>query len=228
MKKRTFILSLVLSLALVFSAFTSLFAAGPATEATKKAIVDAKVQSVPTLKNEVDAEAFAKALYDQATEGKYQLIDTATLKNELGKVVIIDTMPEAWYNQRHIPGAVCQIVGANNGPEFKILPEEKTALLKTAKAAVGKKTVTKWYNKKTKKWTTKKPAKKYRGKSKKVKVVNKDKKIVVYCGFVKCQRSHQAAMFLTEQGFTNVYRYAGGISAWVDANNEIEGTDVAQ
>ena len=226
MKKRTLVLSLVLSLALVLSAFTSVFAAAAPTDATRKAIVDAKVQT--KISNEVEAEAFAKTLHDQVTEGKYQLIDTAELKNELGKVVIIDTMPEAWYNQRHIPGAVCQIVGANNGPEFKILPEEKTALLKTAKAAVGKKTVTKWYNKKTKKWTTKKPAKKYRGKSKKVKVVNKDKKIVVYCGFTKCQRSHQAAMYLTEQGFTNVYRYAGGISAWVDANNEIEGTDVAQ
>lgn len=226
MKKRTLVLSLVLSLALVLSAFTSVFAAAAPTDATRKAIVDAKVQT--KISNEVEAEAFAKTLHDQVTEGKYQLIDTAELKNELGKVVIIDTMPEAWWAQRHIPGAVCQIVGANNGPEFKILPEEKTALLKVAKNAVGTKTVTKWYNKKTKKWTTKKPAKKYRGKSKKVKVVNKDKKIVVYCGFTKCQRSHQAAMYLTEQGFTNVYRYAGGISAWVDANNEIEGTDVAQ
>ena len=91
----------------------------------------------------------------------------------------------------------------------------------------GTQTVTKkvkvYYNKKKKKWQTKK----IKGaKTKKVKVVNKDKKIVVYCGFVKCQRSHQGAMFLVKQGFKNVYRYPGGISAWVDANNNVEGSDI--
>ena len=137
-------------------------------------------------------------------------------------------MPEGWWSARHIPGALNAIVGANNGPAFEILPEEETVLLDTVSAAVGTKKVTKWYNKKTKKWVTKKPAKKYCGKSKKVTVVNKDKEVVVYCGFVGCARSHQAAMFLKKQGFKNVYRYPGGISAWVDAGNDIEGADVAQ
>lgn len=38
--------------------------------------------------------------------------------------------------------------------------------------------------------------------------------IVVYCGFVKCARSHNAAIFAKELGYTNVKRYAGGIYAW--------------
>ena len=232
MKKRTFILSLVLSLALVFSAFTSVFAAAPATEATKAAIEKSGIQCTQKIKNEVDAEKIAKMLNDEVTDGGYKLIDTADLSAAVKsnkKMVIIDTMPESWWAQRHIPGAICQIVGAmDSDNRFPIKPEEKSELLKKAKAAVGTKTVTKWYNKKTKKWTTKKPAKKYRGKSKKVKVVNKDKMIVVYCGFVGCARSHEGAKFLVENGYTNVYRYAGGISAWVDGNNDIEGTDVAQ
>jgi len=41
-----------------------------------------------------------------------------------------------------------------------------------------------------------------------------DRLIVVYCGFVKCARSHNAAVFAKELGYTNVKRYAGGIYAW--------------
>ena len=41
-----------------------------------------------------------------------------------------------------------------------------------------------------------------------------DRPIVVYCGFVKCARSHNAAIFAKELGYTNVQRYAGGIYAW--------------
>ena len=41
-----------------------------------------------------------------------------------------------------------------------------------------------------------------------------DRLIVVYCGFVKCARSHNAAIFARELGYTNVKRYAGGIYAW--------------
>ena len=225
MKKKT-LLALVLTMALAFGVTGSVFAAGAPTDVTRQAIVDSGVQCVQKIGNEVDAERIAYNFYNEVTKGKYKLISTEELAAELGNVVIVDTMPEGWWTQRHIPGAICSIVGAMNGPDFEILPEEKTALLNAVSAAVGKKTITKWYNKKTKKWVTKKPAKKYRGKSKKVKVVNKDKKVVVYCGFVGCARSHQGAMYLKKQGFTNVYRYAGGISAWVDANLDIEGTDV--
>ncbi|NVN92894.1 MAG: rhodanese-like domain-containing protein [Desulfuromonadales bacterium] len=49
-----------------------------------------------------------------------------------------------------------------------------------------------------------------------LKVVGSDreKTMVVYCGFVACRRSHIGAKILVENGFQNVYRYPGGITAW--------------
>lgn len=44
-----------------------------------------------------------------------------------------------------------------------------------------------------------------------------NKKIVVYCGFVKCTRSHNGAMWAKKMGYTNVLRYSGGIFAWKGA-----------
>ena len=50
---------------------------------------------------------------------------------------------------------------------------------------------------------------------------NKERKIVVYCGYVKCARSHNAAICAQELGFTNVYRYPGGVYAWRGAGNTL-------
>lgn len=47
---------------------------------------------------------------------------------------------------------------------------------------------------------------------------DKDRKIVMYCGFVKCARSHNAALIARQLGYTNVLRYPGGIHAWKGAN----------
>ena len=46
---------------------------------------------------------------------------------------------------------------------------------------------------------------------------DKDKMIVVYCGFVKCGRSHNGAMWAVKLGYTNVYRCLGGIRGWQEA-----------
>ena len=43
---------------------------------------------------------------------------------------------------------------------------------------------------------------------------DKNKQIIVYCGFVKCTRSHNAAVWARKLGYTNVYRQPGGIFAW--------------
>ena len=48
---------------------------------------------------------------------------------------------------------------------------------------------------------------------------DKDKTIVIYCGFVKCDRSHNGAMWAVRLGYENVYRYPGGIKAWKEADN---------
>ena len=50
---------------------------------------------------------------------------------------------------------------------------------------------------------------------------DKNKTIVVYCGFVKCDRSHNGAMWAMTLGYTNVYRYPGGIKAWMEAHYPI-------
>jgi len=47
---------------------------------------------------------------------------------------------------------------------------------------------------------------------------NKDKVIVVYCGFVKCTRSHNGAAWAVKSGYKNVYRYPCGIFAWKGAD----------
>jgi len=51
---------------------------------------------------------------------------------------------------------------------------------------------------------------------------DKNKPIVVYCGFVSCARSHLGAVLAMEQGFTNVYRVPGGIVAWQEAKYNVE------
>nr|WP_240194736.1 rhodanese-like domain-containing protein [Desulfobulbus rhabdoformis] len=51
---------------------------------------------------------------------------------------------------------------------------------------------------------------------------DKDKTIVVYCGFVKCTRSHNGAMWAKKLGYTKVYRYPGGIFAWKGAEYPVE------
>ncbi len=51
---------------------------------------------------------------------------------------------------------------------------------------------------------------------------DKNRLIVVYCGFVKCTRSHNAAVWAVKNGYTNVYRQPGGIFAWKGARFPIE------
>ncbi len=51
---------------------------------------------------------------------------------------------------------------------------------------------------------------------------NKDRPIVIYCGFTKCGRSHNGAMLAVKLGYKNVYRYPGGITAWTEAGYPVE------
>jgi len=48
------------------------------------------------------------------------------------------------------------------------------------------------------------------------------KTIVIYCGFVKCTRSHNGAMWAKKLGYKNVFRFSGGIFAWKGAKYPIE------
>jgi len=55
------------------------------------------------------------------------------------------------------------------------------------------------------------------------KLLGTDKEIpvVIYCGFVKCTRSHNGAAWAVKLGYKNVYRYSGGIFAWKGAGYEV-------
>jgi len=50
----------------------------------------------------------------------------------------------------------------------------------------------------------------------------KNRLVVFYCGFPKCTRSHNAAMWAVKLGYTNVYRHPGGIKAWAEAGYPVE------
>jgi len=54
---------------------------------------------------------------------------------------------------------------------------------------------------------------------------DKEKTIVIYCGFVKCTRSHNGAVWAKKMGYKNVYRYPGGIFAWKGAGYKAEKVD---
>ena len=47
---------------------------------------------------------------------------------------------------------------------------------------------------------------------------DKNRIIVVYCGFVKCTRSHNGALWARKLGYKNVYRQPGGIFSWKGAD----------
>ena len=52
-----------------------------------------------------------------------------------------------------------------------------------------------------------------------------DKTLVIYCGFVKCTRSHNGAVWAKKLGYKNVFRYTGGIFAWKGAKYPVEGVE---
>lgn len=51
---------------------------------------------------------------------------------------------------------------------------------------------------------------------------DKNRLIVFYCGFTKCARSHNGAMWAVKLGYRNVYRYPGGIKGWTEADYPVE------
>lgn len=51
---------------------------------------------------------------------------------------------------------------------------------------------------------------------------DKNRRIVFYCGFTKCTRSHNGAKWAMKLGYTDVYRHPGGIKAWMEADYPVE------
>jgi rhodanese-related sulfurtransferase len=73
-----------------------------------------------------------------------------------------------------------------------------------------------------KEWDTKETGGKSLEDFKKLLGGDKEKPIVIYCGFVKCTRSHNGAAWAVKLGYKNVYRYPGGIFAWKGADFPVE------
>ena len=73
-----------------------------------------------------------------------------------------------------------------------------------------------------KEWDTKKTDGKTVDNFKELLGSDKDRTIVIYCGFVKCTRSHNGAAWAVKLGYENVYRYSGGIFAWKGAKYPTE------
>lgn len=46
---------------------------------------------------------------------------------------------------------------------------------------------------------------------------NKQRTLIVYCGYVASRRSHIGAKFLVDNGYKNVYRYPAGVTGWTEA-----------
>lgn len=67
------------------------------------------------------------------------------------------------------------------------------------------------------KWDTSETAGKTEEDFEKLLGKDKEKTIVIYCGFVKCTRSHNGAAWAKRLGYKNVFRYPGGIFAWKGA-----------
>ena len=53
--------------------------------------------------------------------------------------------------------------------------------------------------------------------------LDRDEEIVVYCSDFACVASQYAYRALLEHGYTNVRRYAGGLSDWNGAGLPLEG-----
>ena len=74
-------------------------------------------------------------------------------------------------------------------------------------------------------WDTKETAGKTEADFKALLGPDLNKTIVIYCGFVKCTRSHNGAAWAKKLGYKNVYRYPGGIFAWKGAEFPVEGNE---
>lgn len=53
---------------------------------------------------------------------------------------------------------------------------------------------------------------------------DKDRAVVFYCGFTKCTRSHNGAMWAKKLGYKHAYRCPGGIKGWREAGFPVEKT----
>ena len=53
-------------------------------------------------------------------------------------------------------------------------------------------------------------------------LLTREQPLITYCSGLECDDSFMLALFLREQGFTNVVLFAGGFEAWEKAGYPVE------
>ncbi len=144
---------------------------------------------------EVETEKAAVKLVRDTARGDYQLVDTETLKKWIDSGKDMVIVDTMPYDASYKKGHVPGAV------QFLFpIPDMNT-------------------------WDTKETAGKTQAEFRKLLGPDMDKPIVIYCGFVKCTRSHNGAAWARKLGYHNVYRYPGGVFAWKGAGYPMDKAD---
>lgn len=143
-------------------------------------------------KDEVEKEAGAIKLVQEVVYGGYEVISTATLQELLKSGEDVLIVDTMPYEASYKKGHI---------------PSAKQFLFPIPEM---------------KEWDSNETAGKSKEEYVKLLGADKDKKIVIYCGFVKCTRSHNGALWATKMGYKNVFRHPGGMYAWKGAGYDVE------
>jgi len=144
---------------------------------------------------EIETEAAAVALVRDARRGGYEVIDTEALKKLIDSEKEIVVVDTMPYDASYKKGHVPGAV------QFLFpIPDMET-------------------------WDAGETDGKTEADFAKLLGPDKGKTIVIYCGFVKCTRSHNGAAWAVKLGYKNVYRYPGGIFAWKGADYPVQKAD---
>jgi thiosulfate/3-mercaptopyruvate sulfurtransferase len=152
----------------------------------------AMVAAKDKFEREADTEAIAVKLVREVQRGGYQIVTTAELKQWMDSEKDMLIIDTMPYKDSY---KKAHIAGAK---QFLFpVPEMKT-------------------------WEIKETAGKSQEDYAALLGPDKNRPIVVYCGFTKCGRSHNGAVWAVKLGYKNVYRCPGGIFAWKGADFPVE------
>ena len=146
--------------------------------------------------DEVAVEKQVMNNLEMVKAGKYTAIDTAKMKS------FVDSKAK----------------GNKNIVIIDAMPQSSWDATHIPGAVCCETTMGKWMNAEYKLTAAQKNALKKAVKGKKKSTV----KVITYCGFCQCDRSHFAAKYIKSLGYKNVYRYIGGGAAWEDSKYDFE------
>jgi len=145
--------------------------------------------------NENDIANAAIQVAKAYREAPYKLVSSEKLKewNDLGEIMtVIDVRPESDFLKGHLPNAVNAEIVAE--VEAAAEPGEDSAEGATDESVTEQ----------IEAFLSLLPE-------------NPESIVVVYDGYTTLDRSHRAAIYAADAGYTKVYRYVGGATAWTAA-----------